>query len=161
MSEDNKIDIEKERLLGDLKKKADLLGVTYSPNIGFDKLKLKIELKMEEVDAPTPQNTTSVGPNKQIISAEETAKQKFLVIINDLDSSTQGEPTIVQTVGNTHFRVGAIITKGVEQYVPKAIIDSLASKTMVRWKDQYHAITKRPTGNKVAETTKRYQIQYV
>ena len=48
---DNKVDTElskEDKLLVDLKKKADLLGVTYNIKIGFDKLKAKVDLFLQE-----------------------------------------------------------------------------------------------------------------
>lgn len=89
MSIDNKVDTTKteEELMEALKKKADLLGIKYGVNIGFAKLKEKLDLFLAEQD-DTP-DTTSVGPNKSIIDIEKEAKKPMLVIIKDLDASQQ------------------------------------------------------------------------
>jgi hypothetical protein len=103
--------------------------------------------------------TKSVGPNKSVIDIEKAAKKPMLVIVNDLDASQQNDPTIVTNIGNKFFKIGCITQKGIEQLVPTAVVDALKAKTMVQWVDDKHAITKRPTGNRVAKTTARYNIQ--
>ena len=155
---DNKVDTSK--LLADLKKKADLLGIKYNANIGFDKLKNKVDMFLkEEEDKEVPVNENSIGPNNNIVEAEKTARKPLYVIIKDLDPSQQNDPTIVKNIGNKYFKIGAIVEKNKPQLVPTAIVRAIEADTMVEWVDQKHAITKRPTGNKVAKTTKRYSIQ--
>lgn len=158
---DNKVEISKDdKLFADLRSKADLLGVKYSPNIGFDKLKLKVELKLEEIDDVT-ESSSSVGPNKFVIEAEKEATQPWLVIVKDLDATQQNDPTIVTNIGNRYFKIGCITRKDIEQVVPKAVVEALEAKTMVQWVDERHTVTKRPTGNKVARTTNRYNISII
>ena len=156
-TKDNKVDTSK--LLADLKKKADLLGIKYNANIGFDKLKNKVDMFLKEEEEETPVNESSVGPNNHILTAEEEARKPLYVTVKDLDPTQQNDPTIVVNIGNSYFKIGAIVEKGKPQLVPTAIVKALESKTMVEWVDQKHAITKRPTGNKIAKTTKRYSIQ--
>lgn len=154
---DNKVDTSKnDKLFADLKKKADLLGVKYSSNIGFEKLKLKIELAMEDINGT--ETTTSVGPNKSVQEAEEAAKKPLLVIVKDLDASQQNDPTIITNIGNKYFKIGCITQKDKEQLVPTAVVNALKAKTMVQMVDERHVMTKRPTGNKVARTTARYSV---
>lgn len=155
---DNTVD-NQDKLLADLKKKADLLGIKYNPQIGFDKLKAKVDLFLQEDEkSSVPVNETSVGPNRSIASIEAEAKKPMLVIVKDLDASQQNDPTIVTNIGNKFFKIGCITQKDKEQLVPKAVVDALRAKTMVQWVDEKHAITKRPTGNRVARTTARYNI---
>jgi hypothetical protein len=148
--------------LDTLKAKADLLGIQYSGNIGVAKLKEKIDLHMVEIDstnvAPS-KGTTSVGPNKTIMELEADAKRPIRCIINDLDPLYQDESTFIMSVGNRFFKVGpVIIKKDEEQDVPFAILEELRTKTMIKWVQSINHITKRPTGNKSAEQTKRYNI---
>jgi len=160
--EDNKIDEPKtEKRLDALKKKADLLGITYPKNIGETKLKEKIDLHMEDMGGNEVTNEVSVGPDQKIRDLEAKAKKPMLVIVNDLDSSQLSDPTIVTNIGNKYFKVGCITQKGKEQIVPSAVVEALKAKTMVQWEDETHAITKRPTGNRVARTSKRFNITIV
>ncbi len=163
IKEDNKVDTTKStaELLTALKKKADLLGITYNAKIGLEKLKLKIELFMEEKGGNEPINEKSVGPSKSVHDIEAAAKKPMLVVVNDLDATQLNDPTIITNIGNKYFKIGCITEKGKEQLVPKAVIDSLRAKTMVQWVDEKHSITKRPTGNRVARTTKRYNINVI
>jgi len=154
---DNKID--KSKLLADLKTKADLLGVKYNPNIGFDKLKTKVDLFLKEQEKEeTPVNESSVGPSNTILDLEKKARAPIYAVVKDLDPSQQNDPTIVVNIGNKYFKIGAIVEKSKPQLIPSAIVKALEAKTMIEWVDQKHAITKRPTGNKIARTTKRYNI---
>ena len=155
---DNKVDTQNDKLFADLKKKADLLGVKYSINIGFDKLKTKVDLFLEEQDDDV-KTVSSKGPNKKVLTIEQDARHPLLVIVSDLDASQQNDPTIVTNIGNKFFKIGCITQKGIEQLVPKAVVEALKAKTMVQWVDERHAMTKRPTGNRVAKTTARYNIQ--
>lgn len=154
---DNKVD-ESEKLER-LKQKADLLGITYNAKIGFEKLKLKVDLFLEEQENKTPVNESSVGPSNKILDMEKAAKKPIYAVVKDLDPSQQNDPTVVVNIGNKYFKIGCIVTKGKAELIPSAVIDALKAKTMVEWVDQKHAITKRPTGNKIARTTKRYNIE--
>ena len=156
MSQDNKVD-----MLIELKKKADMMGITYNAKIGFDKLKEKMDAHIIADNKATGavDTTSSVGPNKSILDIEKKAKEPLLVIVKDLDASQQNDPTIVTNIGNAHFKIGCITQKSKEQLVPRAVVEELETKTMVEWVDEMHAITKRPTGNKTARTTARYAIQ--
>lgn len=154
---DNKVDDSEK--LERLKQKADLLGIKYNPSIGFDKLKLKVDLFLEEQEDKTPVNESSVGPSNKILTLEQSAKKPIYAVVKDLDPSQQNDPTIVMNIGNKFFKIGCIVTKGRAELIPNAIVEALKAKTMIEWVDEKHAITKRPTGNRVARTTKRYAIE--
>lgn len=156
---DNKVDDAEK--LERLKQKADLLGITYNAKIGFEKLKLKVDLFLEEQEDKTPVNESSVGPSNKILSLEQEAKKPVYAVVKDLDPSQQNDPTIVVNIGNKFFKIGCIVTKGKAELIPNAIIEALKAKTMIEWVDEKHAITKRPTGNRVARTTKRYSIEII
>lgn len=154
---DNKVDDSEK--LERLKQKADLLGIKYNPSIGFDKLKLKVDLFLEEQEDKTPVNESSVGPSNKILTLEQSAKKPIYAVVKDLDPSQQNDPTVVVNIGNKFFKIGCIVTKGRAELIPNAIVEALKAKTMIEWVDEKHAITKRPTGNRVARTTKRYAIE--
>ena len=169
MSEDNKIDEPKEIEydMDALRSKADLLGITYHPSTGGKKLKEKIDLHLKDMEladvVEEPQvGTKSMGPSQKIRAAEKAARKKILVIITDNNPLDGENPTIVHGVMNAFFKVGPIIIrKDEEQFVPKCIINALEQKTMVKWVPSINHITKKPTGNKIAKTKKRYSIEYV
>lgn len=152
-----------------LKSKADLLGIKYSGNIGSKKLKEKIDLHLVSMEAKDTESVTesqvgatSVGPNKKVLTAEQKARQLVRVIFTDNDVTDSDNPTIVHGVINARFKVGpVIIRKEEEQDVPHCIVEALKGKTMVKWVNAINAITKRPTGNKIPTTKRRYSIEYI
>jgi hypothetical protein len=159
---DNKVDTtETDKKMDALRKKADLLGISYNAKIGMAKLKAKIDMFIEDKGGNDPVNEVSVGPNKTISDIEADAKTPMLVIVRDLDATQQNDPTIITNIGNKYFKIGCITKKAVEQIVPKAVVSAIRAKTMVQWIDEKHAITKRPTGNRVAQTSKRYSIEVI
>ena len=156
---DNKVD--ESEMLERLKQKADLLGIKYNPNIGLEKLKLKVDLFLEEQEDKTPVNESSVGPSNKVLDAENKAKKPVYAVVKDLDATQQNDPTIIVNIGNKYFKIGCIVTKEKPELIPSAVIEALRAKTMIEWVDEKHAITKRPTGNRVARTTKRYAIEII
>ena len=167
MSEDSKIEkpTEQNYDMEALRSKADLMGIEYHPSIGGKKLKEKIDLHVAEIANPGDEeefeNVHSVGPSKSIAGIEKAARKTRRVIIIDNDVRDQSNPTIPLTVGNSYFKVGGLIKKEVEQDVPQILIDELLGKSMVRFVNAIDNITKRPTGNKIPQTIKRYNIQFL
>lgn len=165
----NKVDNEElEYDMEALYAKAGMFGIKYNANIGGKKLKEKIDLHLQDLaEAETEveeskTGTTSVGPNRTIRDIEKKARKTRTVIITDNNPLDVDNPTIVHGVQNAYFKIGpVIIKKETEQNVPQAIIDALKVKTMVKWVPSINHLTKRPTGNKIAETRKRYNIQFV
>jgi hypothetical protein len=164
---------DEKQLLEDLKAKADLLGVRYSGNIGVERLKAKIDAHIAKEkedsssgDAVDEEDGSELMPGsdkyyRAIRAAEKAAREPVRCIITDLDQSDSDNPTIYAKVANSHFQIGVIIRKDVEQLVPKAIVNALRQKTMVKWRNAVNPITKRPTGNKTPYTVKRYAIQEI
>ncbi len=168
-AEDNKIDenetveTQPELDIEALRAKATLLGIKFSGNTGAKKLKEKIDLHIAEAEPQPekPENVRSVGPSKTIRDIEREARKPMLVIFTDNDPQEQSNPTIVHTVQNNHFKIGVIIKKDEEQLVPTAIVKALREKTMIKWVNSINNITKRPTGNKVPVTKKRFNVQII
>ena len=174
MSEDSKIEdnveedvVSDDVLLEELKVKAHLLGVKYHPKVGVKKLKEKLDLHLSEFredvePTESEDGIVSKGPSKTIATMEKDARRTKLVIITDNDATDVDNPTIVSGVQNAYFKVGpVIIKKDEEQLVPACIIASLKPKTMIKWVPSINTMTRRPTGNKIAETRKRYNITYI
>ena len=156
--EDNKIDESKK--LESLKKKADLMGIKYPSNIGIKGLKTKVDAHVEDLGGSNEvTDETSVGPNKTIYDLEQEARSPMLCIVTDLDPKCKDILVETINVGNKFFKIGCMVQKDKEQLIPKAIVEALRAKTMVGMVDEQHAVTKRPTGNKRAKTSKRYAVQ--
>lgn len=170
MSEDSKVDNEPVEIVYDmeaLRSKATLMGIDFHPKIGGKKLKEKIDthvrdMELEDVVVESVTGVTSKGPNLSIRELEKKARELVLVEISDNDIIDVDNPTIVHGVMNAYFKIGpVIITKERQQQVPRAILEALKKKTMIKWVPSINTVTKRPTGNKVAETRRRYNINYL
>ncbi len=172
MSEDNKIESEPvgkeiEYDMEALRSKATLMGVDFHPSIGGKKLKEKIDshirdMELSDVVDESVVGVSSAGPSNKIKEAEKAARKLILVVISDLDTRDIDNPTIVHGVLNDFFKIGpVIIKKDIEQLVPTAIVQALRVKTMIKMVPSINYITKRPTGNKVPETRKRYSVTVV
>ena len=171
MSEDNTIDNsevkEVEYDMDGLRAKAKLMGITFHPSTGGKKLKEKIDLHIKDMELSdvvqeTTEGVKSAGPSKTIKDYEKAARKKHLVIITDNNPLDVENPTIVHGVMNSYFKIGpVIIKKDEEQFVPHAIIQALKQKTMIKWVPSINTMTRKPTGNKIAETRNRYNIQFI
>lgn len=171
ISDENTIDSaeqkEVEYDMDALRAKAKLLGIDFNSRIGGKKLKAKIDAHIVEMETSSDEKesvvgSVSTGPSNKIKDAEKAARKKVLVIITDTDTRDVDNPTIVHGVMNRYFKIGPeVIKKDTEQFVSTAIVNALKSKTTIKMVPSINHITKRPTGNKVAETRKRYSIAYV
>jgi len=163
MSTGKKIEYDMEAL----KEKAGLLGIKFQSNISGPKLKEKIDLHMKEIEDTNSVDESSVGvksvgPSNAIREAELKARKGVMVIITDNDPLDVDNPTIIKGVQNAYFKVGpVIIKKDEEQLVPACIVEALSVQSMVKWVPSINNMTRKPTGNKIAEHRNRYNIQYL
>lgn len=115
-----------------LKQKADMLGVTYHPSIGMDKLKEKVDAKMAETPTEDPVDKGEVKVLDQ--GAAETAKRReagklVRLVINSRDPNKKDWPGEIFSVGN---RVAGFYKKyvpyGTEWHVPQIIFNTIRDK---------------------------------
>lgn len=132
-------EISQEEILQALKNKADMLGVTYHPSIGMDKLREKVDAKMAEQPTEDPVDTGHI-PNSGVkptterkLSEREQAmlKASKLVrcIINSRDANKKDWPGELMSAGNSvagFFK--KYIPYGVEWHVPQIILNTLRDK---------------------------------
>ena len=64
MSENQTPDTDVQDELAALKARADLMGIPYSPNIGLDALRKKVNAKLESEEAPTAKSTGSKAKSR-------------------------------------------------------------------------------------------------
>lgn len=117
-------------MLQALKRKADMLGVTYHPSIGMDKLKEKVDAKMAEQPTTDPLDSGAVPQvNKSKIEKHREASELVRVIVNTRDPNKKDWPGEILSVGNS--TVGFFkkyIPYGAEWHVPKIIVNTLKDK---------------------------------
>jgi hypothetical protein len=90
-----------------LKARADLLGITYHPSIGLDKLRAKVQAAMdssappadedEAAAAPVPASETPLEKRKRLIAEATKLVRIRLTCMNPLKKEWDGE---IITVGN-------------------------------------------------------------
>lgn len=130
--------------LTSLKKRADVMGVKYHPNISVDKLKAKIQESLDEKsEAPEP----SVKP-KVVSSKLNPHLELVRVRVTCMDQSKANQSGIIFTVGNS--KVGTI-----KKYVPFDVewhIPRLMFETMKEAKTQLFFTVKDDKGNDITKS---------
>lgn len=120
---------EQEKLQA-LKTKADMLGVTYHPNIGLDKLKEKVDAKMADLPKEDPKDTGIVPHlEKSKIEKHRECARLVRVIVNTRDPNKKDWPGEILSVGNS--TVGFFkkyIPYGTEWHIPNIMIETLKGK---------------------------------
>ncbi|AUR82504.1 coil containing protein [Vibrio phage 1.152.O._10N.222.46.E1] len=115
-----------------LKKKADMLGVTYHPSIGMDKLKEKVDAKMAETPTTDPVNDGAIKVLDK--GGEATAKRReasklVRIIINTRDPNKKDWPGEIFSVGNrTAGFYKKYVPYGIEWHVPQIIFNTIRDK---------------------------------
>ena len=114
-----------------LKKKADMLGLTYHPSIGLDKLKEKVDAKMNDIPDTDPVATGAVNtPVKDAASEKRRAASKLVrLVINSRDPNKKDWPGEIFSVGNrTAGFYKKYIPYGTEWHVPQIIFNTIKDK---------------------------------
>lgn len=117
--------------LNELKKRADLLGIKYGPNISVATLKTKIEEALSEDNSESEQDAKPAS--KDILAKRKEANKLIRCIITCLNPAKKSLPGEFFKVSN---RVVGTITKyipyNVPYHVPKIIFDQIkAAKCIV------------------------------
>ena len=131
MSEvDNSVD--EAVVLQAAKNKADMLGVTYHPNIKMDKLQAKIQAKLDELPEVDPITSGAVpvlDKGTSRASKRKDAAQLVRVRVTCMDPNKKDWPGELFSVGNSvvgFFK--KYVPFGTEWHVPKIIFNHLQSK---------------------------------
>ena len=115
-----------------LKKKADMLGLTYHPSIGMDKLKAKVDEKMAENPDKDPVSDGAIKVLDQGGEAEvkrREASKLVRVVINSRDPNKKDWPGEIFSVGNrTAGFYKKYIPYGTEWHIPQIIFNTIRDK---------------------------------
>jgi len=115
-----------------LKRKADMLGVTYHPSIGMDKLKEKVDEKQASLDKEDPVDAGQVpvlAQGESRMSKRKDASELVRVMVTSRDPNKKDWPGEILSVGNS--TVGFFkkyIPYGTEWHIPKIIFNTLRDK---------------------------------
>lgn len=146
-------------LLTSLKNKADMLGVTYHPSIGLDKLKEKVAAKMNELPEKDEMSSGQVGriEPKTKMEKHQEASKLVRIILNSRDPNKKDWPGEIVSVGNS--TVGFFkkyIPYGVEWHVPQIILNTLKEKQLQVFVNK---VDDRGNKTKQGKLIKAYTIQ--
>lgn len=86
-ADESTINVNQPDELTSLKAKADLLGITYHPSIGVDKLRLKIENKLS--DSPVPDEDLEDGQDSDELTPEEQAAEQEAPVVSSIPKPTE------------------------------------------------------------------------
>ena len=167
-----------DKTLEELKAEADVLGITYSKNIGADKLAQKIddhyesltagdsvkvqpEAETEEVSKPVAgkKETPEEAMRRIVAKAKEDALKlvRVTVINNDPVESAVMQADYVG-FENQYFGKSVLVPFNVECELYQGIINVLEQTPMTIHEDEY--INGRRTGNKVPRVARKYSVSY-
>lgn len=115
-----------------LKNKADMLGVTYHPSIGIEKLKEKVDAKMADLPTEDPVDDGSINgmsPGEYKVHKRKEAGELVRVVITSMDANKKDWPGEIFSVGNG--QVGFFkkyVPYGHAWHVPRIILNTIESK---------------------------------
>lgn len=119
-------------LLQALKNKADMLGVTYHPSIGLDKLKEKVDAKMAEQPTTDPVDdgaVTVLDKGQARMAQRKDATQLIRVMVTSRDPNKKDWPGEILSAGNSTLGFfKKYVPYGTEWHVPKIIFNVLKDK---------------------------------
>ena len=150
-------------LLADLKSQADLLGIKYSGNIGYDALKAKVDAFKTENNDPDV-GVVETTPDEDLgMTAKERKRQALMMIkvrVTNLNAQESDESNVYKGVITKDLRVARYIPFDTEWYVEQCLIDALQEAQVQVFVNEIDPVTKKPNGNKVPKLVKHYNIQY-
>ena len=141
--------------LDELKLEADKLGISYSANIGADKLVEKIKSGVKpETKQPVEKKLTKI----------EVAKMKAgslrKVRITNLDHTNTGATTVYSSVENAYFSFARVIPLNMERAVEQCLIDQIKGRRALSYVPNVDKMGK-PDGTSNHKSTPMFAIEYL
>lgn len=162
-----------EKTIEELKQEADVLGLTYSPNIGIAKLAEKIEAhytslsagdsvvaKVEEIVEVKLENESKDDLIRRLVAdAKKLAYATKVVTVSNNDKR-ESEYMTADYFGfeNQYFGVSLLVPFDIPTQLPQCIIDVIKSTPITLHKDE--VVDGRRTGNRIPVQTRKYNISY-
>lgn len=130
MTEDIKPDV-----LTELKAKANLMGISYSPNIGENALREKINKTLAADEPEQPVKEVTQLTNKQVAEAQqETMRLNALklvrVIITPFDQTKKEHQGDFFEVANRAMKVKRLVLYNVETHIEQCLLDEIRGRKM-------------------------------
>lgn len=112
-----------------LKKKAEMLGLTFHPTIGLEKLKEKVDAKLAEIPDTDPITTGAIKPEAAGTEKRREAAKLVRLVISSRDPNKKDWPGEIFSVGNrTAGFYKKYVPYGTEWHVPQIIFNTIRDK---------------------------------
>ena len=137
-----------------LKAKADLMGIPYSPNIGLDTLRERVNKRLQD----TKQNQQqSVSAAPVVVDTRMESMKLVRVIVTSMDQTKKDYPGEVFTVSNAVIpTIKRFVPFGIETHVEKILLDVIKDKQCLQLVEDSQAKIK---GMKKKKIIRAYAVQ--
>ena len=137
-----------------LKTKADLMGIQYSPNIGLDTLRERVNKHLQDTEQ-NQQQPVNAAP--VIVDTRMESMKLVKVIITSMDQTKKDYPGEVFTVSNAVIpTIKRFVPFGVETHVEKILLDVIKDKQCLQLVEDSQAKIK---GMKKKKIIRAYAVQ--
>lgn len=137
-----------------LKAKADLMGIPYSPNIGLDTLRERVNKHLQD-DAPSKDQP--VIATDVVVDTRKESMKLVRVIVTSMDQTKKDYPGEVFTVSNAVIpTIKRFVPFGTETHVEKILLDVIKDKQCLQLVEDSQAKIK---GMKKKKIIRAYAVQ--
>ena len=137
-----------------LKAKADLMGIQYSPNIGLDTLRERVNKHLQDTEQ-NQQQPVNAAP--VIVDTRMESMKLVKVIVTSMDQTKKDYPGEVFTVSNAVIpTIKRFVPFGVETHVEKILLDVIKDKQCLQLVEDSQAKIK---GMKKKKIIRAYAVQ--
>lgn len=137
-----------------LKAKADLMGIQYSPNIGLDTLRERVNKHLQDTEQNQQQ---SVNATAVAIDTRMESMKLVRVIVTSMDQTKKDYPGEVFTVSNAVIpTIKRFVPFGIETHVEKILLDVIKDKQCLQLVEDSQAKIK---GMKKKKIIRAYAVQ--
>lgn len=113
-----------------LKLKADMLGVTYSPNIGVDKLREKINEKMDSVNSGINESPSII---QEKLDTTKRALKLCRVIVRNNNPRDQHKQGVTITAANGAMKYRKFVLFNHPYHIPQIILNYLKEQKYITY----------------------------
>lgn len=146
--------------LATLKAKADLMGIQYSPNIGLDTLRERVNKHLQDTEQNQQQPVVQVAPvsaTPVVVDPRLESMKLVKVIVTSMDQTKKDYPGEVFTVSNAVIpTIKRFVPFGIETHVEKILLDVIKDKQCLQLVEDSQAKIK---GMKKKKIIRAYAVQ--
>jgi hypothetical protein len=137
-----------------LKAKADLMGIPYSPNIGLDTLRERVNKHLQDTEQNQQQSASAASV---VVDTRMESMKLVRVIVTSMDQTKKDYPGEVFTVSNAVIpTIKRFVPFGIETHVEKILLDVIKDKQCLQLVEDSQAKIK---GMKKKKIIRAYAVQ--